>query len=333
MPETTGADHSSAVTSQATAADHSEPVATEPVASEGAAGADHSSEDFEKELDAMWGIEREEEPESAPEEPEIEEEPEAEPEEPEEPEAAEEPEAEPEPSPYSLRVNFMGNAYDLPEDEARKYVQIGMNAGHLQNQYEALKPLEGMREAVETLALFQGKPVEEVIRGFSDMGELRKNEVASLVEQGHDQSLAEELFDTKWAQAKQRHAMEKMKSPQEKGLTLYQKEQIQDFARFRPKEHEDISNGKEMPKEVVESWKSGVPLTTAWLLYENKAQTAEVNDLKNQIKALEKEKKQLKNDNSRYKKNEENRKKAPSRKKGTGGGAGQSDIFGDWSKY
>ncbi len=330
-----GADHSTTEMTSAGNADHSESPATTSDTT--------NDSDFQRSIDEDWGLAEPEEPAEESEEadelieeaPEDEEPGEEEPEETEEPGSEEDPSTEtPEQEPFTLHVNHMGQGYDLPEDEARKYAQIGMNAGLLQEKYSELKPLEALREPIEILALFEGRPVDEVIRSFGDVSELRKREIASLVADGHDENLAAELFDSRYEEARQKRELNRMKSPAHKEMPVHIREQIDRFARFRPGEHEQISAGKPIPEDVMSEWRNGTDLTTAWLLHENSGYVAEGKEKDKRIKELEKELKTAKSENSKLRKNAENKQKAPTRKKGTGGGVGSGeDIYAAWSKF
>lgn len=324
-----GADHSSAeMTTAVSGADQSEGTATTEAT---------TNDDFQRELDSDWGISPEETEESPDdEEPDEEVLPQGE-EESQEEEAEEETEDDesgedaPEPASQTLHVHFLGQDYDLPEDEARKFAQIGMNAGRLQEKVDALKPLEPLREAIEVLALFRNQSTEDVIKSIGSMEDLRRNEIAALVEQGHDEALAEELFESKYMEAKQKAEINRLKRPEEKGLTSHQRDQIERFARFRPKEHEDISAGKPIPEDVLDEWRNGTDLTTAWLIHENKEFTNTNRELAKKVKELEKKAKDAEKKAAKLAKNAENKEKAPTRKKGTGGGNGNGgDIFASW---
>lgn len=324
-----GADHSSAeMTTAVSGADQSEGTATTEAT---------TNDDFQRELDSDWGISPEETEESPDdEEPDEEVLPQGE-EESQEEEAEEETEDDesgedaPEPASPTLHVHFLGQDYDLPEDEARKFAQIGMNAGRLQEKVDALKPLEPLREAIEVLALFRNQSTEDVIKSIGSMEDLRRNEIAALVEQGHDEALAEELFESKYMEAKQKAEINRLKRPEEKGLTSHQRDQIERFARFRPKEHEDISAGKPIPEDVLDEWRNGTDLTTAWLIHENKEFTNTNRELAKKVKELEKKAKDAEKKAAKLAKNAENKEKAPTRKKGTGGGNGNGgDIFASW---
>ena len=206
-----------------------------------------------------------------------------------------------------------------------------MNAGRLQEKVDALKPLEPLREAIEVLALFRNQSTEDVIKSIGSMEDLRRNEIAALVEQGHDEALAEELFESKYMEAKQKAEINRLKRPEEKGLTSHQRDQIERFARFRPKEHEDISAGKPIPEDVLDEWRNGTDLTTAWLIHENKEFTNTNRELAKKVKELEKKAKDAEKKAAKLAKNAENKEKAPTRKKGTGGGNGNGgDIFASW---
>lgn len=324
-----GADHSSAeMTTAVSGADQSEGTATTEAT---------TNDDFQRELDSDWGISPEE-TEEPPEDEEPDEEvlPQGE-EESQEEEAEEEIEDDesgedaPEPASPALHVHFLGQDYDLPENEARKFAQIGMNAGRLQEKVDALKPLEPLREAIEVLALFRNQSTEDVIKSIGSMEDLRRNEIAALVEQGHDEALAEELFESKYMEAKQKAEINRLKRPEEKGLTSHQRDQIERFARFRPKEHEDISAGKPIPEDVLDEWRNGTDLTTAWLIHENKEFTNTNRELAKKVKELEKKAKDAAQKAAKLAKNAENKEKAPTRKKGTGGGNGNGgDIFASW---
>lgn len=324
-----GADHSSAeMTTAVSSADQSEGTATTEAT---------TNDDFQRELDSDWGISPEETEETPDdEEPDEEVLPQGE-EESQEEEAEEETEDDesgedaPEPASPTLHVHFLGQDYDLPEDEARKFAQIGMNAGRLQEKVDALKPLEPLREAIEVLALFRNQSTEDVIKSIGSMEDLRRNEIAALVEQGHDEALAEELFESKYMEAKQKAEINRLKRPEEKGLTSHQRDQIERFARFRPKEHEDISAGKPIPEDVLDEWRNGTDLTTAWLIHENKEFTNTNRELAKKVKELEKKAKDAEKKAAKLAKNAENKEKAPTRKKGTGGGNGNGgDIFASW---
>lgn len=314
-----------------TAADHSAETAT--------TSDIPSTEEFQKSIDEDWGIpvedddvatyDADEPEEEAPVEPDEEIEEETIAEEPAgEAEEAQQPAAGP-----TLHVNFLGQGYDLPEDAARRFAQIGMNAGRLQEKYDQLKPLEPLRDAIEVMAQFRGQPIEEIIGEIGNMGSLRQSEIAALVADGHDEALAEELVDGKLKEARQKRDLERMQRPQQQGLTELQKDQIRQFAMFRPDAHADIMAGKPMPPEVLEEWRNGADLTTAWLLSENRAYQDEAATMSKRIKELEKELKEAKSSAKKLAKNAENKSKAPTRKKGTGGGTGSgTDIFAGWDK-
>lgn len=331
MSETNSTNHS-AVSNTGADQSTATPAVSEPVET---STENQGNEDFNRELDEDWGIPVEDEPDET--DPPVVDDPDdgSDPDDVEEiddPDDTEDddPVDDDAPAEPTLRVNFLGQAYDLPEAEARKYAQIGMNAGRLQSQYEALKPLEALREPLEVLATFQDRPLEDVIKDLGSMVALRQSEVAALVEQGHDQALAEELFDSKWDQAKQKRALNRAKDPKEKGLTEYQKEQILQFSKLRPEAHREVTEGKPLPEDVLENWRSGMDLTTAWLLHENNELTSSKGESSKEVNALKKEIAKLKKENTNLRKNAENRQKAPTRKKGTGGGTGGVDIFAGW---
>ncbi len=331
----TGANQSAATTTES-ANQSAANVTTTP---ETTAEANHSNADFEKEIDLEWGLDPDEGEEEQPVEEETEleapteEEPEPEaPEKPEE-EQPDNPPTQEETKPNTLRVNYMGQAYELPEEEARKYAQIGMNAGRLQEKYDALKPFEKLKDTVEIMSLFRGQEPQKIIDDIANMDELKKAEVAALVDQGTDESVATALWESKIKEAKQTSALNKMQRPQDAKLTDYQKEQIDAFAKFRPKEHAAIAAGKPLPKEVVDEWRSGTDLSTAWLLHENKDIAQQFSSVQKQISDYKKEIDTLKKEKAKLLKNAENKEKAPTRKKGTGGGAGRDSIYSGWDKY
>lgn len=302
--------------------------------------ADHSDTDFGKELDAEWGLATEDTEEEAPAEEELGAEDEVDAEQvddveepPAEETQTEDSTAETTPQENTLRVNYMGQTYNLPEDEARKYAQIGMNAGRLQEKYDALKPMEKLKDTLEIMSVFRGQDVEKLINELSDLDSMKRSEIGALVEQGTDESVATELWESKINQAKKDHELNKMKRAQTTGLTQYQKDQIDAFAKFRPAEHEAISAGKPLPQEVVDEWRSGTDLSTAWLLYENKGVAQQLSEAKKQASEYKKELETLKKDKAKLLKNAENHVKAPTRKKGTGGGAGGESIYSGWDKY
>ena len=332
----TGANQSAATTTESA----NQSAATATTTTETTTNADHSEADFGRELDDEWGLPHEE----AEDEETVEEQ--AETEETDETETAsdqEQPpneETQPEDKPEepaaqanTLRVNYMGQTYDLPEDEARKYAQIGMNSGRLQEKYDALKPFEKLKDTVEIMSLFRGQDPQEIIDNIANMDELKKAEIAALVDQGTDESVATALWESKIKEAKQTSALNKMQRPQGAKLTNYQKEQIDAFARFRPKEHAAIAAGKPLPKEVVDEWRSGTDLSTAWLLHENKDIAQQFSSVQKQISDYKKEIDTLKKEKAKLLKNAENKEKAPTRKKGTGGGAGRDSIYSGWDKY
>lgn len=318
-----------------------ESTSTEPVANQSTESVTTSDtmtpEDFESSIDSDWGIvndEVKEEAEIATND-EAEEEPVAEenPDEQEPEEIEEETAEDTQPTVPTLSVNFLGKSYDLPEDEARKYAQIGMNAGRLQEKYDALKPLEPLRDALEVMAIFQGRPVQDVVNELGSLRNLKDAEIAALVQDGHDEALAEELFNSRLRESQQKQQLEKMRRPQQQGLSLYQKEQIEQFARMRPEENEKVMQGKALPDDVLTEWRNGTPLTEAWLMHENNEYQTAQKDLEKQIKDLQKQLKEAKSAAKKLQKNNENKTKAPTSKKGTGGGNGSgTDIWAAWSK-
>ncbi len=85
-----------------------------------------------------------------------------------------------------------------------------------------------------------------------------------------------------------------------------------------------------MPDDVIQNWRNGVPLTESWLLHEIEEAKGDGKALKDEIKTLKKERDKLKKDLTNLQKNNENKVKAPSSKKGTGGGSGHENPFGGW---
>ena len=59
-----------------------------------------------------------------------------------------------------------------------------MNAGRLQEKYDALKPLEPLRDALEVMAIFQGRPVQDVVNELGSLRNLKDAEIAALVQDG-----------------------------------------------------------------------------------------------------------------------------------------------------
>lgn len=332
----TGANQSAATTTES--ANQSAAAAT--TTTETTTNADHSEADFGRELDDEWGLPHEEaeDEETAEEQAETEETDETETasdqeQPPDEETQLEDKSEEPAAQANTLRVNYMGQAYELPEDDARKYAQIGMNAGRLQEKYDALKPLEKLNDAIGVMATFRGQDPGKLIDELADMEQLKKSEIKALVDQGTDEAVATELLETKVREAKQKHDLDKMKHGKSPVLTQYQKDQIDAFKKFRPKEHEAVTAGKPLPQEVVDEWRSGTDLSTAWLLHENKDIAQQFSSVQKQVSDYKKEIDTLKKEKAKLLKNAGNKEKAPTRKKGTGGGAGRDSIYSGWDKY
>ncbi|MEE0775865.1 MAG: hypothetical protein U0M15_02245, partial [Bacillota bacterium] len=114
------------------------------------------------------------------------------------------------------------------------------------------------------------------------------------------------------------------------GLSQMQKEEIYAFQKLRPDVDRKIKDGMKMPDDVIQNWRNGVPLTESWLLHEIEEAKGDGKALKDEIKTLKKERDKLKKDLTNLQKNNENKVKAPSSKKGTGGGSGHENPFGGW---
>ena len=136
---------------------------TEAVGEQASASSGNQTEDssaFEAEMNAMWGLETEEEAVHDEEEAAQEESPEStEPEEPVEEDAEQETEEEQEeteepqaPAQEALTLNFMGTNLNVSLDEAKALAQKGLTADRLSAKYDRLKPLEVMLEPMETMA-------------------------------------------------------------------------------------------------------------------------------------------------------------------------------------
>lgn len=319
-------------TAQTASGNQTEAVGEQTVASSG------NQTEFDAEMNAMWGLpaeEGEEQPgryddESGEEAPEVEEEDqeEASSEDADLPEDQEEAQAE-EPG---LTLNFMGTNLDVSLDEAKTLAQKGLNADRLTAKYDRLKPLESMLEPIETMAYMYGVPVEAIVKDMAAMNGIRQGEIQRLASEGMTEEAAAEVFQSKYEAARAKRGQETATKARQ-GLSRIQKEEIYAFQKLRPDVDRKIKDGMKIPDDVVQNWRNGVPLTESWLLHEVEEAKGDGKALKEEIKTLKKERDQLKKDLKNLQKNTENRAKAPSSKRGTGGGSGHENPFRGWDQF
>ncbi len=233
----------------------------------------------------------------------------------------------------TMTLNYLGRQVDIPLDQVKDLAERGMNLDRLRCQYDKLKPLEPLLEAVETTALFYDVPVADFIRGMSSLEGLRNDEVQRLVAQGSTEEAALEVFNSKLAVAQAKREQGNPANGSQRGLSREQKEQIVAFQRFRPEVDQQIKAGRTMPDQVIKDWHNGASLTEAWLLYEGREAEKAQKSLQKELETVKKEHAKLTKDLKNLKKNTENKHKAPSSKKGAGGGSGHPDPFSGWDKF
>lgn len=231
----------------------------------------------------------------------------------------------------TLTLNFLGKKLDMPLDEVKNLAERGLNVDRLQGKYEKLKPLEPLLDALETAAYLYDVPMDQLVANISSLDGLKQGEVQRLMAEGASEQAAIEACVAKIeaAQAKR----ERANAARGGGLTSDQREQVRAFQSRFPEVDQEISQGMEIPQEVIKDWQAGSTLTEAWLAHQHTQIQEEKKDLENQVQALKQKGEKLKKDLKNLQKNIANKAKAPSSKRGTGGGSGHDNPFSGWDKF
>ena len=88
-----------------------------------------------------------------------------------------------------------------------------------------------------------------------------------------------------------------------------------------------------IPDDVVQNWRNGVPLTESWLLHEVEEAKGDGKALKEEIKTLKKRAGSTEKGLENLQKTRKTEQKAPSSKRGTGGGSGHETPFRGWDQF
>lgn len=182
-----------------------------------------------------------------------------------------------------LKVKYNKEEMDLDEDTARELAQKGLNYDKVQERLQALEsdPRLGF---VEELAKEQGMTTEQYLQAVQEYKEQER--INELVQKGISEDVAQELLENRkfreQYEAEQKTKQEEAKKDKEFG-------EFFDF--FKQANGRDFdSKNDQIPQEVWDANKNGVPLKYAYLEHHTKQLQAQLQTIKQ---------------------NEENAKKAP----------------------
>jgi hypothetical protein len=186
-------------------------------------------------------------------------------------------------TPLTFKVKYNKEEQELTYDDAVPLIQKGMNYDKLQERLQALET-DPRLTFVEQLAQEQGMNVNEYLEAVQQYKEQEK--LNQLIQQNIPEDLAKEILETRKFR-EQIEAERKSKTDEEKKNMEFN----DFFTYFKNANGRDFdTNTDQIPAEVWEANKNGVPLKYAFMEHH-------ANQLASQIKVL--------------KQNESNKKKAP----------------------
>lgn len=232
--------------------------------------------DFE---DAFEG----EAPESTEEAPEAVQEPEAENQSEQEAKPQEAPEAKPEPNaPQTLRVKYNGQEMDMPIEQAIPLIQKGMNYDHVNEQLTALKNAPE-RQMIENLARQSGKTPQEYMRDVTAAMETQKVRAIMAQNPGMSKETAMQMLEKDKQLEKTQSELETARRQEAQAAPEIKRNQmLRDFFT----RHSDLSP-KDIPQEVLKAVGEGSDMESAYMAWQNKQLSAQLQEMQAKLAALE----------------------------------------------
>lgn len=173
----------------------------------------------------------------------------------------------------ALRVKYNHEEREIPIDEAIPLVQKGLNYDKLQERYQALES-DPRLQFIESLANQYGMDVNEYMTAVQQQQE--QSRIQELVEKGISEELAQEMLENRKFR-EQIEAEKQAKQQEEQENAQYN----EFFDYFREANGRDFApNQDNIPENVWEATKNGVPLKYAYMEHQNQQLQQQLQTLK-----------------------------------------------------
>lgn len=174
-----------------------------------------------------------------------------------------------EPEPF-IKVKYNKEEIPLTQEQVIELSQKGMNYDKIQQRYNELSNNKGLKY-IEQLAQRNGMQVEELVDYWEKQE--YQSELNELVQKNIPEEYAREILESKKfrSEQQQRQREEAAAKQRENVMTEQRNEFLETYPNVEP---------KDIPQEVWDTWKTGVPLKFAYMQHER-------NVLENKVKALE----------------------------------------------
>lgn len=158
-------------------------------------------------------------------------------------------------TPAGIKVEFNHQEMEIPLDQARAWIQKGMNYDNVQEQLQNVQNSSGMQYLLE-LSQRSGMTIDEMVDYWR--GQEEQQQINELVQKNIPPEYAKEMIENR----KFREA-QKIKEQQSQKEEANQKE-YRDFVQAYP----DVQ-AEDIPEDVWSKVNNGVPLKYAYMEYEN----------------------------------------------------------------
>lgn len=186
--------------------------------------------------------------------------------------------------PEKIKVKFNHAEQEIPLDEAVALIQKGMNYDKTKARLDELES-DAANKLIGKLAKDSGMSREEFVKAWEHQTRQAKiNEMAE--REGIDVTIAERLYDAEVLKKEQE--AEKRQKDIEKETKIQQdqrleREEAEFHAAYPDVKARSVEEG--FPKEVLEQWGNGIPLTVAYQAWERGQYAQRVKELETQLNA------------------------------------------------
>ena len=196
--------------------------------------------------------------------------------------AGEAPQSEVQTQATTLRVKYNGQEMDMPIEQAIPLIQKGMNYDHVNEQLTALKNAPE-RQMIESLARASGKTTQEYMRDVTAAMETQKVRAIMAQNPGMTKETAMQMLEKDKQLEQARSELETARQSEAQGQSEIKRNQmLRDFFT----RHSDLSP-KDIPQEVLKAVGEGGDMENAYMAWQNKQLSAQLQEMQAKLAALE----------------------------------------------